>query len=95
MALEWDERKRRSNLAKQGIDVAALEPMFAGDVLEEDDDRQDYRERRIKAIGELNDVVLSLVYTWRGDRRRLISARRARADERKEYQARLAAGRAM
>ena len=92
MELEWDERKRRLNLTKHGIDFAALEPMFAGDLLEGDDDRQDYRERRIKAIGELNGVVLSVVYTWRGDRRRLISARRARADERKEYQAKLAAG---
>lgn len=92
MELEWDERKRRLNLTKHGIDFAALEPMFARNLLEEDDDRQDYRERRIKAIGELNGVVLSVVYTWRGDRRRLISARRARADERKEYQAKLAAG---
>ena len=90
MELEWDERKRRSNLAKQAIDFAALDPMFAGWVLEEYDQRRDYGETRIKAIGELDGVILSVVYTWRGDRRRLISARRASADEREEYQARLA-----
>jgi uncharacterized protein len=89
---EWDERKRRANLAKHGIDFAALGPMFAGNLVEDDDTRREYGERRIKAIGELNGIIISVVYTWRGDRRRLISARKARADERKEYQAKLAAG---
>ena len=92
MELDWGERKRRLNLTKHGVDFAALEPMFAVDLLEGDDDRQNYRERRIKAIGELNSIILSVVYTWRDDRRRLIGARRARADERKKYQAKLAAG---
>jgi uncharacterized DUF497 family protein len=90
--LEWDERKRRANLAKHGIDFAALDQMFTGDLLEEVDRRRDYGERRIKAIGEVNGVIVAIVYTWRGARRRLISARKARADERKGYQAKLAAG---
>ena len=92
MQFEWDERKRRANLAKHGLDFAALHQMFRANLLEEDDTRRDYGERRIKAIGEANGVILSVVYTWRGDRRRLISAQRARADERKEYQAKLATG---
>ena len=92
MAFEWDERKRRSNLRKHGIDFAAVEPIFRGHLLEEDDKRRDYGERRIKAIGELGGVSLSVVYTWRGERRRLISARRARTDERKAYEAKLASG---
>jgi uncharacterized DUF497 family protein len=33
MQFEWDERKRRANFAKQGIDFAALDQMFAGNVL--------------------------------------------------------------
>jgi uncharacterized DUF497 family protein len=92
MRFEWDERKRRANLAKHGIDFAALDQMFRAELLEEDDTRRDYGERRIKAIGEANGIIVSVVYTWRGDRRRLISARRAGTDERKEYQAKLAAG---
>jgi uncharacterized DUF497 family protein len=88
---EWDERKRRSNLGKHGIDFAALDQMFTHDVVEEIDARRDYGERRIKAIGELNGIIVCVIYTWRGAHRRLISARRARADERKEFQARLAA----
>jgi uncharacterized DUF497 family protein len=59
--------------------------------VEEVDMRHDYGETRIKAIGEAKGVIVSVVYTWRGARRRLISARRARADERKEYQAKLGA----
>jgi hypothetical protein len=89
---EWDERKRRRNLAKHGIDFVALNQMFEADLVEEVDARRDYGEVRIKAIGEANGVIVSVVYTWRGERRRLISARKARADERKEYQAKLAAG---
>jgi uncharacterized DUF497 family protein len=89
---EWDERKRKANLAKHGIDFAALAQMFQGDLLEYVDRRRDHGERRIKAIGEAGGLTVSVVYTWRGGRRRLISARKARADERKEYQAKLAAG---
>jgi hypothetical protein len=89
---EWDERKRRANFAKHGIDFAAVGQMSTGDLVEEVDTRRDYGEVRIKAIGEANGVIVSVVYTWRGERRRLISARKARADERKEYQAKLAAG---
>jgi uncharacterized DUF497 family protein len=37
MRFEWDERKRRANLAKHGIDFAALDQMFRIDLLEEDD----------------------------------------------------------
>ena len=92
MRFEWDERKRRANLAKHGMDFAALDQMFAANLVEDEDTRREYGERRIKAIGELNGVIISVVYTWRGDRRRLISARKARADERKKYQAKLAAG---
>jgi hypothetical protein len=36
-------------------------------------------------------VSVAVQFEW-GERRRLISARKARADERKEYQAKLAAG---
>jgi uncharacterized protein len=87
---EWEERKRRANLATHGIDCAALQQMFTSDFVEQVDARRDYGEIRMKAIGELNGVIV--VYTWWGARRRLISARRARADERKEYQAKLVAG---
>lgn len=85
MKLEWDERKRQQNLEKHGIDFAILGPMFRGKVLEEDDRRRDYGERRVKAVGILDAATITVVYTQRGERRRIISARRARADEREQY----------
>ena len=40
---------------------------------------------RFAAIGIVEDVELYVVYTMRGDVTRIISARRARKDERQEY----------
>lgn len=87
---EWDEAKRRSNLAKHDVEFAEIFAMFEGHLVEERDDRRDYGEERWLAYGEAEGRVIAVVYTWRGNRRRLISARRARADERKKYYARLA-----
>jgi uncharacterized DUF497 family protein len=30
MQFEWDEKKRKANLVKHGIDFADLEPLFGG-----------------------------------------------------------------
>jgi uncharacterized DUF497 family protein len=40
MALEWDERKRLSNLRKHGIDFADLEPLFERSVSDKPDQRR-------------------------------------------------------
>ncbi|MCC6468815.1 MAG: BrnT family toxin [Alphaproteobacteria bacterium] len=83
---EWDERKRASNLAKHGIDFKDAATIFGGVVIEAEDDRHEYGERRIGAFGETRsgDIVLVL-YTWRNGRRRIISARRAGRDEVEDY----------
>jgi uncharacterized DUF497 family protein len=47
--------------------------------------RRDYGERRIQAIGQANEDVLFVVYTWRGAMRRIISARLANRRERDAY----------
>jgi hypothetical protein len=87
MLFEWDESKREANLAKHGIDFVDAVLIFDGPVLERPDVRQDYGEARIGAFGKVEGRVLLLLYTWRGKKRRLISARKAGSDERKEYQA--------
>ncbi len=83
---EWDERKRASNLAKHRIDFLDAVSIFDGPVLESEDARHDYGERRYGAFGQTRsgDIVLVL-YTWRGKRRRIISARRAGSDEIENY----------
>ena len=49
----WDERKRRSNLRKHGVDFLDVTRMFENHVAETIDDREDYGEERIIAIGRV------------------------------------------
>ena len=46
------------------------------------DDRHDYGEIRIKAIGEADGIILAVIYTDRDDVRWIISARKANKKER-------------
>jgi len=85
MLFEWDEQKRRANLAEHGIDFAAAKRIFDGPVVEQIDDREDYGELRLGAFGQIDGVVLAVVYTWRGENRRLISVRRAEKREQEKY----------
>lgn len=56
------------------------------------DTRRDYGEQRIGVYGEVNGVVLFVVYTHRGDNRRIISARKAGTHEQEAYYARIKEG---
>jgi uncharacterized DUF497 family protein len=87
MRFQWDERKRRANRAKHGIDFDRAKRVFQAQIVEREDERRDYGEKRVVAYGEVNGVVLCVIYTWRDGVRRIISARRARRDERKDYYA--------
>jgi uncharacterized DUF497 family protein len=87
MAFEWDEEKRKGNLVKHGIDFLDVIPMFDGPTLEVVDDRRDYRETRIYALGEIEGRVYAVAYTWRHANRRIISARKANAREQRKYYA--------
>ena len=86
MQWEWDPGKARLNMRKHGIafadDVAALEDESA---LTMRDDSSD-REERLVTLGlDAFGRLLVVVYTWRGERVRLISARKATARERRRY----------
>jgi uncharacterized DUF497 family protein len=82
---EWDEAKNKANILKHGIDFDDAIGIFNGQVLERVDARRDYGEMRIIAIGVVEGRELVLVYTMRGRMCRIISARRARRDERRTY----------
>jgi uncharacterized DUF497 family protein len=90
MDFEWDEAKRRANILKHGVDFVDAIAMFSGRLIETEDRRRDYGERRFIASGELAGEIIRVVYTWRGDRCRIINARRARRDERRAYHAGIA-----
>jgi hypothetical protein len=83
MLFEWDERKRKANLAKHHIDFLDAAKIFDGPVFENSDDR--HAEHRVVAVGLMEDIEIVVVFVYRGTRRRIISARRAHRSERQEY----------
>jgi uncharacterized DUF497 family protein len=89
MLFEWDESKRVLNLAKHHIDFLDAQRIFDVPVFERTEHR--HGEERVVAIGAIEDIEIVVVYVVRGERRRLISARRASSNERQEYQKHLEA----
>ncbi len=89
-SFEFDPAKDRINLRKHYVNFATASRIWESYVFERDDDRKDYGERRIIALGAVEGRTLVVVFTWRGSRRRLISARKANKDERQLYQEALA-----
>jgi uncharacterized DUF497 family protein len=85
MGFEWDAAKNRANLAKHGIDFQAAIRIFEGPMLELPDNRRDYGEMPVIAIGAIDGREYTIVYAHRGGDRRIISARRAHEKERKAY----------
>jgi len=82
---EWDKNKRKYNLEKHGIDFADILELF------DDQNRIEFEntrsgEKRFQTIGMVSDVILFLVYTSRGKKKRIISVRRASKNERKAYE---------
>ncbi len=85
MRFEWDPAKRKTNLRRHGVDFNIVHRIFDGPILERQDDRFDYGEIRWIAIGMASGIELTVCYTDRGLRRRIISARRATRHERDAY----------
>jgi uncharacterized DUF497 family protein len=85
MSFEWDEEKRRSNIASHGIDFVLAARIFQNPTLEAPDDRSDYGEERVIAIGQWDGNCIVVIYTWRGENRRIISAWRAEKNDREAY----------
>jgi len=77
----WDEAKRRRNLQKHGLDFADAAKVFSGPLVLFQDDRDDYGELRMIAIGLLDDLVVLIVHVEAIDEIRIISMRKADSDE--------------
>lgn len=83
---EWDDEKADRNLRDHGLSFEDAVPVFLDPYrLEVEDDREDYGETRYYTIGMVNGVVLAVVFTWREDRVRIISARKATRAEQRKY----------
>ena len=89
MRYEWDEAKRRSNIAKHGLDFADVETVFGGPVLKIPDGRE-YGEDRWLALGMLKFKVVAVIYTEPDEETiRVISFRKAAKHEQQQYEAAL------
>jgi uncharacterized DUF497 family protein len=61
------EAKRLANLKKHGIDFADSEKIFRGLTFTAEDDREACGEPRFLTLGLLEDQVVSVTHTVRGD----------------------------
>lgn len=86
MELEWDQDKCKVNIQKHGIDFQTLASVFEKPTLAKIDNRLDYQETRMIALGELKDTVIVFVYVKKSEKIiRIISARKATKNESKTY----------
>ena len=85
MSFEWDAKKANDNLRKHGVAFYDAITIFDGVTVEQEDARFEYGEKRMRAIGALGPVVITVIYTMRGNVCRIISARQATRNERKAY----------
>ena len=85
MTFEWDEAKRRNNVAKHGIDFVGVDEVFRGLTATMEDNRHSYGEQRFVTLGLFNGRVVVVVHTEREDRVRVISVRKATKNEEQLY----------
>jgi uncharacterized DUF497 family protein len=89
MKIEFDRANRIATLENRGLDMAQAGEVFAGNTITVEDDRMEYGEKRFITVGLLKSRMVILVWTPRGEARRIISMRKANAREQKIYKARL------
>ena len=83
---EWDEAKNLINLEKHNMSFEIAQDIFNNPTIDISDERFDDNEKRIKSIGKIEDmIILVVIHTDRNGVTRLISARKARKDERDAY----------
>ena len=91
MRFEWNERKRKANVRKHGIDFIGVEKLFDGYTVTVADDRFEYGEERVITFGLLDGEVVVVAHTEREDVIRIISMRKATRNEEKSYFSKISA----
>lgn len=86
---EWDEKKNTRNAEKHGLCFEDVEQLFDDQFISRIDNRKTYGEVRHIALGRVRDIPVCVVYTTRGDKIRIISARRANYEEKAKIKNRL------
>jgi uncharacterized protein len=86
MAYQWDRNKARANFLKHGVHFADAVSVFADDMAVTIEDDHPGEERLVTLGTDALGRILAVVFTWRGDVIRIISARKATKQERKQYE---------
>jgi uncharacterized DUF497 family protein len=83
MGITYDPAKRAKTLAERGLDFEDAATVFAGPTIEVEDTRKDYGELRFICFGYLNERLVVVGYTPRGEDRHIFSMRKGNAREKK------------
>lgn len=89
MRITCDPGKRAGTLQERGLDFLDAATVFAGKTLTLEDDRFDYGETRYQTYGLLDERVVMVVWTPRGDARHVISMRHCHDKETRKVRERL------
>ena len=90
MEFQWDATKARSNLEKHDVDFADAVGAFEDEWAVTLEVQEIEDEDRFVILGQdFIGRILVVVFTYRGNNLRLISARRATPRERKHYEERI------
>ena len=85
-SFEWDDRKAAANWRNHGISFEMAREAFKDSfAVVRVDPHHDGSEERLALLGMVNNRLLFVSNTLRGDRARIISARRAEPHERRRY----------
>jgi uncharacterized DUF497 family protein len=83
---EWDDMKDAANRDNRGLPLPLAAVLFDGRLrVEHVSSKSPSREVRFETMAEYEGVVLFCVWTWKGERRRIISFRVANRSERRVY----------
>lgn len=87
MDYQWDQDKAKGNLKKHDIDFADAVAVFEDSLALTIEDQDSSEEPRWMTLGtDSLGKLLMVVYTYRGEAIRLISARKATKKERESYE---------
>ena len=85
MKISFDPAKREWTLRERGLDFADAARIFAGRYSVVADDRRDYGEPRFISAGFLDDRMVVMVWTPRGESRHIISMRHCHGKEKERW----------
>jgi uncharacterized DUF497 family protein len=86
MNYQWDPDKARANVRKHKIEFADAVAVFADEMAVTIEDERPEEDRFVTIGMDTLGRILVVVFTWRGDDIRIISARKATPNERRQYE---------